>query len=31
MAAARPADGPFFPGYLNEDAVPDVRDAADVR
>jgi hypothetical protein len=31
MATAGPADGPFFPGYLIEDAVPDLGDAAAIR
>jgi hypothetical protein len=31
VAAAGPADGPFFPGYLIEVAVPDLGDAAAIR
>jgi hypothetical protein len=30
VAAAGPADGPFFPGFI-EDAVPDLGDAAAIR
>lgn len=31
VAAAGPADGPFFPGYLIEVAVSDLGDAAAIR